>query len=208
MPSLTRNTLRKELMERLYATEDILYGTLDGTDTDTATANEWVSTMLTSTNLVGAWLFIDDTTDDLAPEAESRRIISYNPAAGSVDVDPVFTAALGAGDLYEIHYAVHPDRLNEALQWAITVGTNWAYAGFTDDITSVVIPDKDIMKEGALFRIKQGLVRRATGELKGELTSQLEEHRDSYYRGLEILGYRNPAQFGSQPTFQDRLGRI
>jgi len=197
--------MRKELMERLYATEDVLYGTLDGSDTDTATANEWVSTMLTSTNLVGAWLFVDDTTDDLAPEGESRRIISYNPAAGSVDVDPVFTAALAAGDTYEIHYAVHPDRLNEALQWAVTTGTLWANAGWTDDIAAAVIPDKDIFKEGALYRIKQGLVRRATGSLKNELQDQINQHKEAFDNGLALLGYRKPR---SGSTQQERFGRV
>jgi len=174
--------------------------------------------MLSNNNLVGAWVLINKMDITTAPEGEARRIISYNPALGIVTVDPAFTVSpqspVGRSITeYEIHYAINPERINEAISWALTTGTNWAYADFSTaswdagDNTALAIPDKDIIIEGALFRIKQTLARRAKGELRQEINQQAETHRDAYYRGLQLLGYRKPFQTQAMND-QQRLARI
>ena len=221
MPTAKRSLLRQELCQRLYPTEDVLVSSapLDaaGTTSTLIDAVDLISTMLSNNNLVGAWLLITKHSTAVAPEGEARRIISYNAATGTVTVDPAFTAApqTGANSVteYEIHYAINPERINEAISWALTVGTNWAYPDFSTaswvaaDDTALAIPDKDIVIEGALFRIKQTLARRAKGELRQEITQQAEAHRQAYYRGLELLGYRKPFQAQAMNE-QQRLARI
>lgn len=55
--------------------------------------------------LQGAYLYIHTTTDGLAPQGESRRIQGYVVATQTITVDRAYSAAVGAGDLYEIYLA-------------------------------------------------------------------------------------------------------
>lgn len=55
--------------------------------------------------LQGGRIYIVTTTDGLAPVGESRRIQTYTTGTQTITVDRAFTAAVGAGDLYEIYLA-------------------------------------------------------------------------------------------------------
>lgn len=55
--------------------------------------------------LAGARAYIWDTTDDLPPKGEDRRVQSYNTSTHTLTVDRAFSTAVGAGDIYELYLA-------------------------------------------------------------------------------------------------------
>jgi hypothetical protein len=56
---------------------------------------------------IQGWVYIDDTTDDAAPEGELRRILNgtsgYTKSATRITVGFAFTAAVASGDTYLLH---------------------------------------------------------------------------------------------------------
>ena len=117
-------------------------------------------------------------------------VSQYDPATGKLTVDPVWTAAPAASDDYELHPKLHPDRLNEALNWALEFGSNNAYAAITDDdATTSAIYDKEILLEGAQYYLKQGMAREEhlSSPRRTELTQQWQTHFDNWMGSLETL---------------------
>jgi len=80
-------------------------GTATGGSTTTLIDTSGLLRFTETDALQGARLYISGTTDDLAPEGESRRIQSYTVASQTITVAPAFTVAPGAGDTYEIYLA-------------------------------------------------------------------------------------------------------
>ena len=195
MPTDSRIILRQELAQRLYGSESFLTGTNTGASTSTMTDVTLISTVAGANHFVGHWLFIHEA-GDAAPEGEARMVSQYDPATGVLTVDPVFTAALASSDDYELHPKLHPDRLNEALNWALEFGSNGGYAAITDDdATTSAIYDKEILLEGALYYLKQGMAREEhlSSARRGELTDQWQSHFANWMGGLEtLIGYKLP----------------
>lgn len=195
MPTDSLIVLRQETAQRLYGSESFLTGTNSGTSATTLTDVTLISTVAGANHLVGHWLYID-AADDAAPEEEARMVSQYAPATGVLTVDPVFTAALANGDTYELHPKLHPERIDEAINWALEFGSNNAFASITnDDLTSSPIYDKEILIEGALYYLKQGMAREEhlSQARRTELTEQWQKHFDNWMDALELLiGYRLP----------------
>ncbi len=212
MPSYNLIDLRQELAERLYGTEDVLIGTATGGSTSTVVDTSLISTMLGTSNFIGAWVYMYDAAD-AAPEGEFRKISAYDPATGTLTVDPVFTAAVAVTDKYEIHYALHPTRLEEALSRACEIGSKRALAAIdftTDPDGTGTAYDKDILFEGALMYIKRGLARRVSGPDRERLRRQAAEHEENWHRGLVLLGYRlaDEDEAEQSPSFVSRARRV
>ena len=55
--------------------------------------------------LVGGIVYIREDTVGAAPEGEWRRVDAFDEAAQQIDVEYNFTAAVGAGDTYEVYKA-------------------------------------------------------------------------------------------------------
>ena len=195
MATASRVTLRQELAQRLYGSESFLIGDQTGTIASTRTDITLISTTLSGTHFVGHWLYIYQA-DDAAPEGEARMVSQYAPSTGILTVDPDFSAALASGDDYELHAKLHPDRLNEAINWALEFGSNNAYAAITDDdLTSSPIYDKEILLEGALYYLKQGMSREEglSKDRRLELTEQWRQHFDNWLGSLDqLVGYKLP----------------
>lgn len=63
----------------------------------------------------GGYVYISDTTDDLAPKGESRYVTDFVSSTGTVTVGQAFSVAPGAGDTYDLYPSYSPAELNEAL---------------------------------------------------------------------------------------------
>lgn len=196
MPTEAPLVLRQELAQRLYGSESFLTGNQTGTSDTTLTDVTLISTVAGANHFVGYWLFIFQA-DDAAPEGEARMVSQYAPATGVLTVDPVFSVALATGDDYELHPKLHPDRLNEAINWALEFGSNGGFASIAgnDDLTTAAIYDKEILLEGALYYLKQGMAREEhlSTARRGELNDQWQTHFANWMGGLEtLIGYKLP----------------
>lgn len=71
-------------------------------------------------SLIGALVYIYDTTDELAPEGESAWATDYVAATSTITVLPQFTVAVGAGDTYELYLSpLDLESWNQAINQAI-----------------------------------------------------------------------------------------
>src|SRR3990172_6067133 len=148
MPTTSRLSLRQQVASVLHGSDTFLTGTVASGSASTAVVTALISTMAGANQFVGYWLYIDAAAD-AAPEGEARMVKEYNPVNGTLTVDPDFTAAPAASDTFELHPVLHPDRINEAINWALEFGANEAYAAITDDdLTSSPIYDRDILVQG------------------------------------------------------------
>lgn len=100
--ALTLEQLRTALAE---AVSSLFSGTATGGTTATLIDTSGLKRYTETDALKGALLYISDTTDDLAPKGESRRIQSFSAAAWTITVDRAFTVAPEAGDTYEVYLA-------------------------------------------------------------------------------------------------------
>lgn len=202
------------MMSTLYAGFHPLTVTAETGSTATTTTMfcpELKSTLLGADHFVGAWLFIDSTTASAAPEGECRRIVGYDPATGTLTVDPGFTVAPddSIAATGEIHYWLHPDRLVESINRALEVGSQRAYAAISqaDEDNAAAIYDQDILIEGALFYANKALLRRilrgGAGPSIDRVKAQMNIHLENWQRGLrERLGYIPPG-FGYYGAYKE-----
>jgi hypothetical protein len=109
----TLEALRTELAQRVarYVT-----GTATGGSTTTIIDTGGLAHFTEDDALKGARAYIADTTDEAAPEGEDRHITGYTAATKTITVSEVFSAAVGAGDIYEVYLA--PLTLE---QWALAI---------------------------------------------------------------------------------------
>ena len=186
----TRLTIRQLLQERLYADEDVLRGTCDGGSTNAIVedTSELLSTAIGTTKYVGVWVFIDDTTDDAAPEGEERRVTAYSRSAGQLTVSPVFSAALGSGDTFELHYGFHPSRLNEAIARAVALAGRGLITAPTESLSQTAFED-ELIVEGALYFLRLIQARRAKGPARADLFAEAEHHLQTFSEGVFQSGY-------------------
>jgi hypothetical protein len=198
----------------LYPSEWLLKGDCDApTDANDVTDATLVTTLLSTNQLVGAYVKIYDATD-AAPEGETRRITAFDKTAGVMSVDSAFTVATAASDKYEIHY-LHPRVIEDAIDYALEIGSNRAFAAIgrtewdeaSDQEETKSVYNEDVLYQGALARIKNGQANRVTGEERQRLLDAATAHRRNWERGLEILGYRKPAPDKALTT-AERLRRI
>lgn len=199
MPTDSRIVLRQELAQRLHGSESFLTGSATaGGSTTTLVDSSLISTVAGANKFTGYWLFIDSFNADAAPEGQARMVTEYDPATGTLTVDPAFTVAPASTSsaTYELHPKLHPDRLNEALNWALEFGSNNAYVEITDDDDATsAIYDKEILIEGALYYIKQGMAREEglSTSVRSDLTQQWQQHFDRWMESLEtLIGYKLP----------------
>lgn len=199
MPTASRLNLRKQLAQRLYGADSFLTGAATAAgSTTTLVDSGLISTMLGANELIGYWLYIDSLAADAAPEGQARQVVSYAPSTGTLTVDPAFTAAPTSvsAATYELHPKLHPDRLTEAINWALQFGSHNAYPSITDDdLTTSAIYDKEILLEGGLYYVKQAMAREKglPDEVIVDLTKQWQAHYERWTRGLaDFENYQFP----------------
>ncbi len=109
-------TLRQELSKSL---DSLIQATATAGSTTTLTDLTNLK-RYSDDHLLGADLYITDTTDDLAPKGEVRYISGFASATGIVTVDTAFSATVGAGDTADVYLRFSKAELDQALMLAVT----------------------------------------------------------------------------------------
>lgn len=101
---------RADIVKRyLLETGFGLTGTAEaGSSSTTIIAQRLKSGQYRAEDYEGGFVRISTTTDALAPQGEVRAIDSFIPEQGKLVTEPPFSAAVGAGDTYQIFRLVHP----------------------------------------------------------------------------------------------------
>jgi hypothetical protein len=129
------STLRDKLERSFGELDPITSGTCTGGSTTTV-----VDTSRDESD--DAWqnsyVYITDTTDDLAPEDEERRVSAFANSTGTMTVTPAFSAAVEASDTYEIRDKARKTDYNDAVNHAIECASGCWY-DYNRDTTTIII---------------------------------------------------------------------
>lgn len=201
-----RQAIRETVIDRLYAGYGKVRGTTDGAgDTSSLIDGAALKQAIFKVNdLIGAYIWMSSGTAD----EEVSKIIAFDRTLGDCTLSPVLTAATGSGSTYEIHYEISPVRVNDAIIWAVELGTNGSLTGPTADATTTTL-EKEIVVQGALGYIKKAIARQTTSRDpqyfrepidKAKYLKDAEMHLQNWRRGLMKAGFntwvgrRKPAQ--------------
>lgn len=141
MASTAFPTLRQRWASRYMATKYPIRGTATGGSTTTVVDSSAALSGATTDTYDNWWVKITTTTDGAAPQGEVRQISEggYTAASGTFTVPSAFSAAVGAGDTYEMHRDFHPSEIdviaNEKLRnlWVPTLFPLTAHLLTNDD---------------------------------------------------------------------------
>src|SRR3990167_847738 len=115
---ITRNTLlERVLRETGLGTYGTATGGTVGTIIDT---NELQSTQYNTLEYVGGWARIGQSSDNLAPENETRPITTNAPSTGTISVNPDFTVAPASGEKYQLWKKPNPRKVLDLVDEVLT----------------------------------------------------------------------------------------
>lgn len=195
--AMTRQALRELVAERLYAGYEIVLCTATGGTNSTIVDTALIQGMFEENDYIGAYVYI--SSGGAAPEDESSKIVAFDRATGTLTVSPAWSGATVVvnTDTYEIHYDLHPERMNDGLVWAVEVGTNGALTAPVTDSTSTTF-EAGVVVEGALAYCKRAIANQTrsrdpasirTDEEKLELFRQALEHEANWLEGCRTAGF-------------------
>ena len=174
-----------------------------------------VSSLISDDAIIGAYAYIDDTTDDLAPEGETRQVVQYVRANGRITYANAFSAEPAALDTFQLYYGFHPARIREFILRALRAGTRGVVTALADDFaaTQAALPDNYVV-EGALYfarmaqarKLKPGVERRDTLLLSRQNLENFRRLVRPIY-GEIYLGRRDP-QTAGVPNEAEQLRRF
>jgi hypothetical protein len=108
------NALTWELRDLIYEVGNVMGGEVKrGTATAGATTSLTCTALFKSSVRDSRWfrgwyVLIDETTDTAAPQGEERLIASVDTATGIATLDNDLSAAVGAGDIFQLHLYASP----------------------------------------------------------------------------------------------------
>lgn len=108
--------IRERVMDEWYAEQSpVLRGTVDSGDTDTIVDAAVAISGGAANQYDYGYIKIRSTTDNLAPQGETRSIDQggFTASSGTFET-AAFSAAVGAGDTFEVHPTYHPDSLDQS----------------------------------------------------------------------------------------------
>lgn len=186
----TKDAIRDIVRQRFYADRPFLSGTVDSGSTTTLVDATLGQGMVGEPTFIGVYVYIDDTTDDLAPEGERSRVKEFTRSSGTLTVDPAFSVAPAASDLYELYYdGLHEGTFDNAINDAIRIGTDDAVSSFSDDTTAQTALSDDTVAQGALWLLFQAKSARLSGENKNEALTLSQQHREIFEKLVQAQGY-------------------
>ena len=141
----------------------------------------------------------DDTDVFISTDMQAAKIIAYDRVTGgTLTLSPVLRSVSDTGADYEIHYDLHPFRVEEAIVWAIEVGTRNALTAPTTDIGTTTL-DVETIVEGALSYCKFAIADQTDARDPASTQSNIDKeefrkqaviHETNWIRGLSLAGYR------------------
>ncbi len=173
-----------------------------------------VSTLVADDAIVGAYAYIDDTTDDLAPEGETRQVVQYGRDDGRITYANAFSAEPGVSDTFQLYYGFHPDRIRDFILRALRAGTRGVVTALADDFsaTQTALPDNYVV-EGALYFARLAQARKLKGTERRDTNLLARQNLENFRRlvrpiyGEIYLGRRDP-QAAEVPTEAEQLRRF
>lgn len=180
-----RADVRELVREELYVTHDVIEGIVEGSSTATLIidAAHLKSAVVKDEELIGKWVLITSGTEI----GDISRIQQYDNAAGKIVLKPDLSGAPSASDTYEIHW-FRPTYINEQISWALRRGTKGAL-NYTDDSTSQLGLEDQVVAEGALYRLRLAQARRMTGADREKVATMAADHRENFIQGCADHGY-------------------
>lgn len=195
--STTRDTLRKDIIRKLYAPRKTEFATTSGGSTTTLLDNT-LAAASQGENYREAWIYL---TEDNGPNiGEVARVINTTLSSDTLTVAPAFTGVVATSTNYEIHYKFHPYDINDVIDDIIRVGTKSAlpaFAGGTEAIkdADTTTLERDVIVDGALFILKRHLAVSKNTIDAAHLNEEAQFHEDRFRAGVLRLGYPPLAEF-------------
>lgn len=206
--STTREALRHAIDAELRA----IHGS--GVTTGTATGGS-TSTLIDTARTEADdywneyWLLVTGTTDEAAPEAEESRVSDYSASTTTLTVAPGLTAAIGAGDTYELRRFIPASSIHRFINSAVEQYRN-QFPDLTEDSTIVVKEDVydytlpsgvvdirqiDLIEHDVVYRgtATAGDSTTLTDTSKSWTTDELAGHEIAIYDGTGSGQYRTIA---------------
>src|SRR3972149_5143406 len=199
--------VRAEVIQRLYTDEDVVNGTASSgsatTIVDIGAAGGGAgqglahleSGLLSNRSFVGAWAYVPSVA-----VPRWSRITQYAPDSGTLTVSPAFGGAVGAV-AYEIHYLIHPERINELIKIRARVGSRTAMDSIAE--ATGINMDKNVLAEGVLADCKRVLAKRTMGAERQLLLEEAKDHEAKWQEGLVLHGYGESWAAPSIGSFQE-----
>ncbi len=169
--------------------------------------SEWISITSISTNaltvvrgILGttAAAHVQTTPVNITTDMQASKIIAFDRVAGKFALSPALRSTPDNSADYEIHYDLHPFRVNAAITWAIEVGSRNALTAPDADAETTTL-DVETVVEGVLAYCKFAIAdqteardpaARQSDVDKEELRRQAVIHETNWLRGLSLAGYR------------------
>ena len=188
----TRQAIREAIIDRLYADKGLIRSTSTGGSTSTVIDTALISGIVEATDLIGAYIWISAGNAD----EEQSKIIAYDRATGTCTMSPIYSGAVST-DSYEIHYDLRPNKVNNAIIWAIEIGTRNSLTAPTADASSTTL-ETNVVVEGALAYCKKAIASQTLSRdpstpisnfRRGMLLAEAAEHEVGWLRGLSRAGF-------------------
>ena len=189
-----RQILREKIVDRLYRGKEIIRGTTTSAgNTSSVIDTALIQGMFEVNDYLGAYIWLSSGSAD----EEASKIIAFDRTTGDFTMSPIYSATVGSGVTYEIHYDLHPARVNESIIWSIEFGTSEALSAPTADASTTTL-ESEVVIEGALSFCKKAIARQTmardparpkTDDEIEKLLKQAQQHEANWLGGLELLGY-------------------
>ena len=195
--STTRDTLRKDIIRRLYSPRKTEFATTSGGSTTTLVDNTLAANSKTE-DYIAAWIYL---TEDNGPNiGEVARVVNADLSSDTLTTAPVFTGTVATSTNYELHYKFHPYDINNIIDDIIRVGTRSAlpaFAGGTEAIkdADTTTLERDVIVDGALSMLKRRLAVDKNQTEAAHLNEEAQFHEDRFRAGILRLGYPPLAEF-------------
>jgi hypothetical protein len=112
-PTTTRKNIRQKACKKLYAQHFPITSTTTGVGTTTALLDNVLGPAAQSEDFIRAWVYIAESGGPAV--GEISRVTNFAPANSQLTVSPAFSAAVGTGLDYELHYKFHPSQVHEKM---------------------------------------------------------------------------------------------
>jgi len=181
--------VRQEVIKRLYTEEDIILGTASSGSTSTIVdvgSTDGVhleSGILSNRNFIGAYVYVPAVADP-----KWSRVTTYDPASGTLTFSPLLGATAGTNP-YEIHYKLHPERINQFIKDRARIGSRQALDTIAE--ATAINMDFNVLSEGTLADAKRAIAKRyPSGDPERvRLLAEADEHEAMWQEGLVLHGY-------------------
>jgi hypothetical protein len=170
-------------MKALYADQGPLIHTADAGGSTTSIIDDDVLeySPLSGQEIVGAYVYSNTVAAPLW-----AQISAYDEDTGTLTLSPALGGDPSSAE-YEMHYWIHPERINELISQYGRIASNGAIDAFTDETTAQSI-DKFVIAQGVLSELYK-VVARMFPEARVEYGALADQAQADFNQGVRDSGY-------------------